>query len=76
LHGYDYAIPDGRGFAGGAWFLPGPWLEPGFRQKGYRDKARCLALVHELMHKFNSMLARIAKQPGFADPATQGEGRT
>jgi hypothetical protein len=66
LHGYDYAIPDGRGFLGGAWFLPGPWLEPGLRQKGYNDKARCLALVHELIDRFNAMLARIVRQPGFA----------
>jgi len=35
IHGYDYAVPDGRGFLGGWWLLPGPWLEPGFRRKGY-----------------------------------------
>jgi hypothetical protein len=32
LHGYDHPIPDGRGWLGGGWFLPGPWLEPGFRR--------------------------------------------
>jgi hypothetical protein len=32
VHGYDYAVPDGRGFLGGFWFLPGPWLRPGFRE--------------------------------------------
>ena len=35
VHGYDYPVPDGRGFLGGWWFLPGPWLEPGFREKGF-----------------------------------------
>jgi hypothetical protein len=66
LHGYDYAVPDGRGFAGGAWLLPGPWLEPGFRQKGYADTVRRAALVRELIDRFNAMLGRVSKQPGFA----------
>src|SRR5215470_8255505 len=35
-HGYDYPVPDGRGFLGGWGPLPGPWLEPGFRRKGYQ----------------------------------------
>ncbi len=26
VHGYDYPVPDGRGFLGGWWILPGPWL--------------------------------------------------
>ena len=30
-HGYDYALPDGRGFWGGWGPLPGPWLQPGFQ---------------------------------------------
>jgi hypothetical protein len=33
-HGYDYALPDGQGYLGGFWLLPGPWLEPGFRKIG------------------------------------------
>ena len=37
IHGYGYAVPDGRGFLGGQWFLPGPWLRPGFFQKGHTD---------------------------------------
>jgi hypothetical protein len=36
-HGYDYPVPDGRGFLGGWWRLPGPWLQPGFRRKGHSD---------------------------------------
>ena len=34
-HGYDYPVPDGRGVLGGFWILPGPWLRPAFRRKGY-----------------------------------------
>lgn len=33
IHGYDYPVPDGRGFLGGFWFLPGPWLKPSFSLK-------------------------------------------
>ena len=43
VHGYGYAVPDGRGFLGGGWMLPGPWLEPGFRRKGYLALARMRA---------------------------------
>src|SRR5215470_17645715 len=39
IHGYDYPVPDGRGFWGG-WPFPGPWLEPGFREKNFQDLHR------------------------------------
>jgi hypothetical protein len=71
LHGYDYAIPDGRGYLGGFWVLPGPWLEPGFRQKGYLnaggsgiDLPKCTAIVKDLMDRFNAMLLTIPGQAG------------
>lgn len=62
VHGYDYAIPDGRGFIGGWGFLPGPWLEPGFRQKGYPKGARA-QVVRILIDRFNDMLAGIPRLP-------------
>jgi hypothetical protein len=65
LHGYDYAVPDGRGFFGGFWVLPGPWLEPGFRAKGYGDAAERLRLVAELIDRFNEMLRGVVALPGF-----------
>ena len=34
IHGYAPPVPDGRPYLFG-WFLPGPWLQPGFRAKGY-----------------------------------------
>lgn len=70
VHGYDYAVPDGRGYLGGTWILPGPWLEPGFRRKGYvpADKPRRAAAlganaatVHELIDLYNAMLARLVR---------------
>jgi hypothetical protein len=35
LHGYGYPIPDGSGVLGGWGPLPGPWLRPGFIEKGF-----------------------------------------
>lgn len=55
VHGYDYAVPDGRGFLGG-WPFPGPWLEPGFREKLFTDLPKNVALVHDLIDRFNEML--------------------
>jgi hypothetical protein len=65
-HGYDYAIPDGRGFLGGFLFLPGPWLEPGFRSKGYEDLETNKTVVVQLIDRFNAMLADVSAHPPFA----------
>lgn len=56
IHGYDHAVPDGRGFAGGWSFLPGPWLEPGFREKGYEDEQTQRDIVEQLIDRFNDQL--------------------
>lgn len=65
LHGYDHAVPDGRGFFGGWGPLPGPWLEPGFRVKGFTDLAQNKRIVEDLIGRFNGMLADVAGLPGF-----------
>jgi hypothetical protein len=68
FHGYDYPVPDGRGYLGGFWVLPGPWLAPGFRQKGYPDtemQMRCDLMV-TLIDRFNDLLKGIAGGPGLA----------
>jgi lysophospholipase L1-like esterase len=76
VHGYDHAVPDGRGYLGGTWVLPGPWLEPGFRLKGYvpgdsRKKVAALgsnaSAVRELIDRHNAMLAGLVR-----DLASQG----
>jgi len=64
IHGYSYPVPDGRGYLGGAWLLPGPWLEPGFRQKGYLDLGENTAVMVDLIDTFNRMLATIPKEDG------------
>lgn len=59
-HGYDYPIPDGRGFLGGFWFLPGPWLEPGFRGKGFHKRDQNAVMMRSLIDRFNDMLLKVA----------------
>jgi lysophospholipase L1-like esterase len=60
LHGYDYAVPDGRGFLGGFAFLPGPWLQPGFRVKGHGDTDANVEVMEQLINTFNTMLRQLA----------------
>jgi hypothetical protein len=65
LHGYDYAIPDGRGWAGGLGPLPGPWLDPSLTRKGYdrrEDAVVRRAIIRELIDAFNEMLGDVARK--------------
>jgi lysophospholipase L1-like esterase len=64
LHGYDYPVPDGRGYLSGFWVLPGPWLEPGFRQKGYEVLAQRCEIMVDLIDRFNAVLKDIPAHPG------------
>jgi lysophospholipase L1-like esterase len=65
IHGYDYPVPDGRGYLGGWWFLPGPWFEPGFRVKGFGIIQERINIVKDLIDLFNEMLQTIASRPEF-----------
>lgn len=60
MHGYDYPVPDGRGVFGG-WLFPGPWLKPGFREKGFADLPCNVAFMHNLIDRFNSVLMNVAQ---------------
>lgn len=60
IHGYDYAVPDGRGYL---WY--GPWLEPGFREKGYQDMGQRIAMVEDLINRLNKMLLGMTKLSDF-----------
>ena len=66
LHGYDYPVPDGRGFMGGWGPLPGPWLEPGFREKGFDDLQRRIVITHDLIDLFNTMVEGLPNLPTFS----------
>jgi hypothetical protein len=62
VHGYDYAVPDGRGFLGG-WPFPGPWLDPGFREKNFADLAKRVRMMQDLMDQFNTMVSSLSSHP-------------
>jgi lysophospholipase L1-like esterase len=65
MRGYDYPVPDGRGFLGGLFQLPGPWLQPGFRRKGHEDLGKNKELIAQLIDRFNVMLAEVSALPQF-----------
>ncbi len=66
LHGYDYPVPDGRGFLGGWGLLPGPWMEPGFRQKGFDQLSERIAIAKALIDRLNAMIKGVAALAPFA----------
>lgn len=65
IHGYDYAVPDGRGFAGGWGPLPGPWLQPGFNEKQFKDLKTMTSMIQDLIDRFNTMLQKLAQEPAY-----------
>lgn len=65
IHGYAHPVPDGRGFWGGGWFLPGPWLQPGFEQKGHEDLPTNTDVMVDLIDRFNRMASTIPTLKGF-----------
>lgn len=62
IHGYDYAVPDGRGVLGGWGPLPGPWLQPGFAEKQFAGLPQNTTMVQDLIDRFNTMLQTLAGQ--------------
>jgi hypothetical protein len=60
LHGYGYPIPDGVGVLGGWGPLPGPWLRPGFIEKGFDNLTQNTDMMHALMDRFNNMVKSVA----------------
>jgi len=65
VHGYDYPVPDGRGFLGGGGLLPGPWLKPGFDEKLFSDINATTQMMTTLIDRFNTMLQNLVQEPGF-----------
>jgi hypothetical protein len=67
VHGYDYPVPDGRGFLGGWLFLPGPWLKPGFQEKLFEDLKITTPMMHQIIDQFNTMIQNLASDPAFSN---------
>ena len=62
VHGYDWPVPDGRGFGDG-WpipGLPGPWLRPGFLRKGFTSQTENKETMRSLLDRFNKMVKSVA----------------
>jgi hypothetical protein len=54
FHGYDFAIPDGRGIC----FL-GPWLKPTFDLRGFPTQASRFTVMKILLEQFAAMLGAL-----------------
>ncbi len=65
VHGYDCPVPDGRGFLGGGWILPGPWLKPGFDEKLFTVLSGTTQMMMTVIDRFNAMLQNLVQEPGF-----------
>jgi hypothetical protein len=65
VHGYDYPVPDGRGFLGGGGLLPGLWLKPGFDEKLFGDINVTTQMMTIVIDRFNTMLQNLVQEPGF-----------
>lgn len=55
FHGYDYAIPDGRGICGF-----GPWLKPTFELRNFPARDAMEAVVKAMLQQFAAMLTSLA----------------
>jgi hypothetical protein len=64
LHGYAYAIPDGRGVIRitPGWQFYGPWLRPAFTKKRILELAEMQAILRGLVDRFNAALAAVARR--------------
>ncbi len=56
FHGYDFAIPDGRGVCG-----MGPWLKPTFDLRAFPSLAKRTAVMEVLLQQFAVMLQAVAQ---------------
>ena len=66
VHGYDYPVPDGRGYLGVfGHYLFGPWLEPGFREKNFTDLPVRIKMMRDVIDRFNDVVQSLTSQFSF-----------
>jgi hypothetical protein len=68
FHGYDFAIPDGRGVC-----FYGPWLKPAFDMRGFPTVGDGSAVVKEMLKQFATVLATFTANPKVSFIKTQGK---
>jgi hypothetical protein len=66
FHGYDFAIPNGKGVCG-----KGPWLEPGLKERKIPPKLR-REVVRLFLKEFEKLLRELAKEENVVLVETQG----
>jgi hypothetical protein len=64
IHGYDYAVPDGRAVfkAPFGFNFVGPWLLPSFARKRTWPPSVRQGVIHDLIDMFNETIASLANQ--------------
>jgi hypothetical protein len=62
VHGYDYAIPDGKKANVIPGISAGPWLKPHFDAKGITNLQDSTKIIRWLIDRFNDMLIDLAKK--------------
>ena len=68
FHGYDFAIPDGRGICG-----LGPWLKPTFDLRRFPARPPATEVVKAMLQQFAAMLqSLVALHPAVTFINTQG----
>lgn len=60
LHGYDYAVPDGRDVHFLGFSFSGPWLKPALTQKRYSNLDEGRRIMVDVADRFNVALKRVA----------------
>lgn len=67
FHGYDFALPDGRGIC-----HHGPWLKPTFDLRGFPPGSARIEVVREMLRRFAVMLSALTVHPRVSVVPTQG----
>ncbi len=60
LHGYDYAVPDGRTVRFLGFSFAGPWLKPALMQKRHAGLDDGRKIMIDVLNRFNTALERVA----------------
>lgn len=65
VHGYDYLVPDGRGILFGPF--PGPWLQPGFEDKGFPLLSDTTVRMRHIIERLHAMFVTLTTDGTFSN---------